>query len=191
MSFGLLSQQLRRPAVARLLLRNLWKQKVDGLIDYFGAALCSCRSWLDSSIQDPAARACLAAWVLNVGLTPESSLSGHFAKIVAFTLEQTGMPVVRGGNQVLLDAFAKIIEAHDGTIMTSADVDGILASRNRATGVTFTDGSLLKARNGVICSVTPTQLYGRLLREVEVPAAVRTQQSDSGMDWETCKSIWP
>lgn len=173
LSFGLLSQQLRRPGIARLLVRSLWKHGVDGLISYFGSALCSCRTWLHSSIQDPAARACLAAWVLHVGLTPESSLSGHFAKIVAFTLEQTGMPVVRGGNQALLDAFAKIIAAHGGTIMTSADIDGILTSRDRAVGVILADGSTLRAREGIVCSVTPTQLYGRLLREVKLPKTVR------------------
>lgn len=177
LSFGLLGRQLRQPEVARLLVKGLWRHGVGGIVDYFGRALESCRGWLEPSIANPAVRACLASWVLHVGLTPESSLSGHYARIVAMTLEQVGMPVVRGGNQVLLDAFAKIIAAHGGMLMTSADADRVITSSGRATGVVLADGATLRAREGIICSVTPTQLYGRLLRDVQVPQRVRDAAS--------------
>ena len=41
----------------------------------------------------------------------------------------------------------------------------------RATGVQLTGGERLHASRAVIASVTPTQLYGRLLRQDEAPAA--------------------
>lgn len=173
LSFALLGQQLRRPAFAKLLARAAWKSGIDGLAGFVGDALVSCRGWLESSLRDRAVQACLASWVLHVGLNPESSFSGHLAKIIAFTLEQTGMPVVRGGNQVLLDAFRGLIEARGGTIKTSSDVDEIVTASGRATGVKLASGESFAARKGVICSVTPTQLYARLLRAVDIPAAVR------------------
>ncbi len=173
LSFAVLGQQLRRRAFAALLAKNAWKTGIDGLAGFVGDALVSCRGWLEPSIRDRAIQACLASWVLHVGLNPESSFSGHLAKIIAFTLEQTGMPVVRGGNQVLLDAFTSLIDARGGTIVTSSDVDEVTTAGGRATGVRLASGESIKARKGVICSVTPTQLYGRLLRAADVPAAVR------------------
>src|SRR5581483_4862433 len=41
-----------------------------------------------------------------------------------------------------------------------------------ARGVRLADGRTIEAGAGVICSVTPTQLYGRLLAEAKLPAEV-------------------
>ncbi len=174
LTFALLGRQLRTFGVAKLFGKLLWRSGVSGLIRFVGDALPSCRAWLMNDIRDPAIQACLAAWVLHVGLNPESVLSGQMAKIVALTLESVGVPIVRGGNQILLDAFEKFIVAKGGKVEVSLDVDEVLVNkRGKAFGVQMANGDTRMARHGVICSVTPTQLYQRLLRNVSLPTAVK------------------
>ena len=47
----------------------------------------------------------------------------------------------------------------------NADVDGCCSTRRAARGVRLAGGREIEAAKGVICSVTPNQLYGRLLAE--------------------------
>ena len=65
----------------------------------------------------------------------------------------------------LLDAFAALIKEHGGDIRTGADVASILRANGRAAGVRLASGEEIRAAKSVICSVTPTQLYGRLLAD--------------------------
>lgn len=178
LTFAMLGRQLRTFGVAKLFGKLAWRSGLSGLIRFIGDALPSCRAWLMNDIRDPATQACLAAWVLHVGLNPESVLSGQMAKIVALTLESVGVPVVRGGNQVLLDAFENFIVAKGGKIEVSLDVDEVLVNKSgKAIGVRMAGGDTRMALQGVICSVTPTQLYQRLLRNVPLPAAVKEDAS--------------
>jgi phytoene dehydrogenase-like protein len=59
-------------------------------------------------------------------------------------------------------------------IHTEVEVDRILLDGDRATGVAATDGTAVRGGH-VVASTTPDLLYGRLLRDVPVPAAVREQ----------------
>ena len=61
----------------------------------------------------------------------------------------------------------------NGEVRTGADVDEILVSNGRATGVKLANGDVIEARQGVICSVTPTQLYERLLPAGAVDSETR------------------
>jgi phytoene dehydrogenase-like protein len=81
------------------------------------------------------------------------------------------MPVPRGGGARLVDALAQLIRDHGGTLETGRDVDRVLVSDGRAAGVRTADRETVAARRAVIANVTPTQLYGRLLTEVEPPVA--------------------
>jgi hypothetical protein len=96
------------------------------------------------------------------------------AKVVAFTLEAVGMPMVKGGSANSVLAFESIIRRHGGQLRTGADVQRVVIENSRAVGVRLQDG--IEVRGGeVICNVTPTQLYGRLIDRDAVPPEVSTQ----------------
>ncbi|WP_292631008.1 NAD(P)/FAD-dependent oxidoreductase, partial [Mesorhizobium sp.] len=120
-------------------------------------------NWLESTYQSETIRALWAPWVLHAGLGPEDAFSGQIAKVIAFALEAAGAPIVKGGAQNLLAAFEALIRERGGDIRTGADVASIDQSNGRATGVLLASGETITANKSVICSVTPTQLYGRLL----------------------------
>lgn len=176
LTFGLLGNRLWSRQVISLLAREVWRHGLHGLTAYFGRCLDSARDWLETSFKSDALHACLAPWILHTGLGPESAMSGHMNRLIALTLEQAGMPIVRGGSDRLVQAFQRLIEAHGGVCRVDADVVAIDTENGAATGVRTADGMQYRARRAVVCSVTPTQLYGRLLdanRVSDVPQQVR------------------
>jgi len=134
--------------------------------------LTACRDWIDTAFLSDQARALFAPWVLHVGLSPESPLSALMDKVVLFSLEQVGSPMVEGGGARLVEAFQRIIEAGGGAVRTGADVAEILVTAGRARGVRLESGEVIAARAAVVANVTPTQLYGRLLASAKTPDRV-------------------
>lgn len=183
--FALLGGQLWSWPTAKLLAGEAWRRGPRGLAQFFGEALTPARAWLEANYQSDVVQALWAPWVLHTGLSPESAYSAQMAKVIAFALEAAGAPIVKGGAQKLLDAFAGVIKETGGEIRTEADVVSVTAgAENLARGVKLPDGTEIQARRGVICSVTPTQLYEKLLKDwklpQEIPAAVRNYRYGKG-----------
>jgi phytoene dehydrogenase-like protein len=169
--FGFLGGELWRAPTARILLRRAWRKGLRDAVSYGAQALGTCRDWLMRDFRSELSRALLAPWVLHVGLGPESATSGLMAKLVMFTLEQAGGPMVKGGSRCLVDAFIAMIESAGGAVVTGSDVDKVVVEDGVACGVTTAAGREYRARRAVVCNVTPTQLYTRLLAN-EVPEDV-------------------
>jgi phytoene dehydrogenase-like protein len=171
--FGLLGGSLWSMATAKLIAREGWRRGLRGLAGFFGEALASGRAHLETRYRSDVMRALFAPWVLHCGLGPESAYGGEMVRVIGFALEAAGAPIVNGGAQKALDAFAKLITDRSGSIRTGADVERIeLDTAGKARGVRLADGSRLSASEGVICSVAPGQLYQRLLKEQPLPAEV-------------------
>lgn len=170
--FSLLGGSLWSLAMAKTVLREGWRRGFRNLGAFFGEALVPARSWLESRFASPVSQALWAPWVLHCGLGPEAAYSGQMAKVIAFALEAAGAPIVKGGAQKLLDAFAAVIMQNGGTIRTGADVAEVLSDGRRASGVKLADGSTIAATKGVVCSMTPNQLYGRLLGKQKTPPEI-------------------
>jgi phytoene dehydrogenase-like protein len=172
--FGLLGGSLWSGATAKLLAREAWQRGLRGFASFFGEALGSARGWLEQTYTSDVFRALFAPWVLHCGLGPESAYSGQMAKVIAFALEAAGAPIVKGGAHNILKAFAQLIADQGGEVRVGADVEKILldGTSGAARGVRLAGGEEIPARRGVICSVTPSQLYGRLLDPSALPAPV-------------------
>jgi phytoene dehydrogenase-like protein len=166
--FGLLGGSLWSGKTARMVGGQAWKRGTRGLVEWFGGSLISSRSWLESSYRSPMVQALWAPWGLHAGLTPESAYSGKMGQVIAFALEAAGAPVVKGGGARAVEAFRRFIEENGGTVRTGADVQRITHERGRVAGVELAGGERIAAAS-VLASVTPTQLYGRLLAEVDLP----------------------
>lgn len=170
--FGLLGQTLWSWRAARMLVGEARRRGLRGLARFFGMAMRSTREWLGAEFQSPLARALLAPWVLHVGLSTESTASALMNKLVVFSLEQAGSPMVEGGSIRIVEGFEKLINENGGVIRTGADVDTILVEGGKAVGVRLHNGETIRARKAVVASVTPTQLYGRLLPPANVTPEV-------------------
>jgi phytoene dehydrogenase-like protein len=171
--FALLGGSLWSPTMLKLVAREAWRRGLRGLAAFFGEALGSARGWLETRYQSELIRALFAPWVLHTGLGPESAYSGEMGKVIAFALEVAGAPIVKGGAKNFLDAFERLIRDQGGEILLNADAERVLLDvSGRARGVRLAGGAEIAATRAVICSVTPNQLYGRLLADAALPAAL-------------------
>jgi phytoene dehydrogenase-like protein len=185
-SFGLLGTELWSAAglgLGRQALRRFGRR---GLLAYAGTMLTSCRDWLGHTFESDAAHGLLAPWVLHTGLGPDQAASGFMTQVIACALQLGGMPVPKGGGTVLVEGLADIVRDAGGELRTGADVERVLVSEGRATAVRLAGGETIRAERAVVASVTPTQLYGRLLHEGEVGgdvvrAAARYRHGRGGM----------
>jgi len=168
LSFGVLGTELWSPAglgLGRQALRRFGRR---GLLAYAGNMLTSCRDWLGETFASDAAHGLLAPWVLHTGLGPDQATSGFMTQVIACALQLGGMPVPKGGGVRLVDGLTTIVRDAGGETRTGADVERVLVSNGRATAVRLASGETIRAERAVIASVTPTQLYARLLGVGEV-----------------------
>lgn len=172
LTFGLLGGEFWSRTTLKLIAKETWSRGLDGIAGYCRDALQSCRDWVELDFGSDLARALFAPWVLHVGLGPESAMSAFMGKLVMFTLEQVGSPMVTGGSANLVSAFVRIIESRGGAVHTGCDVDRVIVTGNAARGVRLVDGREYHGGRAVVCNVTPSQLYGRLLPQDSVPPVV-------------------
>jgi phytoene dehydrogenase-like protein len=174
LAFGVLGTELWSSAGAGLAVKAYRRLGRRGLAAFGGEIVQSSRDWLTTTFKSERTQGLLAPWVLHTGLGPDAATSGFMNRVIAFAIEGGGMPIPRGGGVQLVDALAQLIEDDGGTLQTGMDVERVLVSDGRATGVRTTGGEVFTARRAVVCNVTPTQLYGRLLdRDDEVARAGR------------------
>ena len=170
--FGVLGTELWSPAGLSLgakAYRRLGRRR---LAEFGAEVVQSSRDWLTTTFRSDGAYGLLAPWVLHTGLGPDAAASGFMTRVIAFAIEAGGMPVPRGGGARLVDALVRLIRDHGGVCETGHDVERVLVKSGRANGVRLVGGDTVGAERAVICNVTPTQLYGRLLDPAEVPAEV-------------------
>lgn len=173
--FAVLGGDLWSWGTARTLTRAAWRNGLDGMLEFAWQCLRPARPWLEQNFHSDVLRACFAPWALHAGVGPDAPVSALMAQLIPWTLEAVGAPVVAGGGVNLVHALSHLIAAHGGEIDTGVDVDRILVRSGAARGVLTTTGREYLAERGVICSVTPGQLYGRLLAPEQAPAYVRAR----------------
>ena len=174
LTFTLLGSELWRGSTLKVFLSALVRMGPFKLAQYFGGSLQPARAWLQDTFSSNTVSACLAGWPSHAGIGPDAPASALMARVIAFTLEMVGCPVVKGGNYNIVRAFQQVIEANGGELQVNADVSKVITRNGRATGVKTRDGSEYRG-DKVICSVTPNQLYENLLDPADVPAAVAAQ----------------
>jgi phytoene dehydrogenase-like protein len=173
LSFGVLGTELWSTGGLGLGQKMLRRFGRHGLLEFAGHALSTCRDWTAATFRAPEAHGLLAPWVLHTGLGPDNAVSGFMTQVIACAVQLGGMPVPVGGGIRLVDALAGIVRDAGGELRTGAEVTRITVSGGRATGVALADGDIVGATRGVVAGVTPTQLYGSLLRPTDVAAGVR------------------
>jgi phytoene dehydrogenase-like protein len=171
LAFGVLATELWSPAGVALALKAYRRLGKRGLAEFGGRVVQSSRDWLMERFESPRAHGLFAPWALHTGLGPDAAASGFMTTVIAIAIELGGMPIPRGGGARLVDALAQLIRANGGTLETEREVDRVLVDGGGVRGVRTTDGLEVQSRV-VLCNVLPTQLYGRLLRDVRLPPAV-------------------
>jgi phytoene dehydrogenase-like protein len=170
LAFGVLGTELWSRAGAGLGLKAYRRLGRRGLAEFVGELTISSRDWLTTRFDSERAHGLLAPWVLHTGLGPDAAASGYMTQVIAVAVQEGGMPIPRGGGAKLVEALERLISDQGGVCETGRDVERVLVEGGQATGVRLADGETMAAGRAVIANVTPTQLYGRLLGDGDVPA---------------------
>jgi phytoene dehydrogenase-like protein len=170
--FGVLGTELWSSAGAGLGVSAYRRLGRRGLAAFGAEIVQSSRDWLQATFASERVHGLLAPWVLHTGLGPDAAASGFMTRVIAFAIEAGGMPIPRGGGARLADALVRLIEDNGGRCRAGVDVEKVVVRERRAAGVRTTDGDVFTANRAVVCNVTPTQLYGRLLEPRDVPGDV-------------------
>jgi phytoene dehydrogenase-like protein len=173
LAFGVLGTELWSSSGLAFGARALRRLGRAGTASFSGELLRSSRDWLEQTFASPRAHGVLAPWVLHTGLGPDAATSGFMTQVIAVAVQEGGMPIPRGGGAKLVDALVRLIRDHGGACETDVDVDRVLVQGGRAVGVRTAGGEIVEAERAVVASVTPQQLYGRLLADADVPRPVR------------------
>ena len=171
LAFGLLGTELWSAAGARLTFKWLRRLRVRGALEFGSELLSSSRDWLENTFRSQRIHGLLAPWVLHTGLGPDAATSGFMSKVIAVALQLGGMPVPKGGGARLVDAFVRLIRDQGGTLQADTHVESVEVRAGRAVGVRTKEG-VLRARQAILCNVTPHQLYQNLLDAKFVPSWV-------------------
>ncbi|MEM7468329.1 MAG: NAD(P)/FAD-dependent oxidoreductase [Pseudomonadota bacterium] len=175
LTFSLLGGAVWSFPTLKVLGKTFVSRGIGGLTDYFGSAIGNCRTWLEGDFNSELVRALFAPWVLHAGLGPDASMSGLMGRVMAFSLEQLGMPIVQGGSSHFVAAFEAIITSHGGEIFKGTHIDEIEVANNVAQSAVASSGLRYIGRKGIICNVAPTQLYLHLLRNASLDSGIIEQ----------------
>jgi phytoene dehydrogenase-like protein len=173
LAFGVLGTELWSSSGLALGAKAMRRLGRNGFAAFTGELLQTSRGWLEQTFASERAHGLLAPWVLHTGLGPDAAASGFMTQVIAVAVQEGGMPIPRGGGAKLADALVQLIRDHGGSCETGVDVERVLVKSGRAAGVRTAGGDTVTADRAVIANVTPTQLYDRLLADVELPAPVR------------------
>jgi phytoene dehydrogenase-like protein len=173
LAFGVLGTELWSAAGFALAAKAVRRFGRAGAVAFMGDVLQSSRDWLETTFSSERAHGVLAPWVLHTGLGPDQATSGFMTQVIAVAVQEGGMPVPRGGGAKLADSLVQVIRDHGGVCEADRDVERVLVRSGRAVGVRLTDGETIESEQAVVASVTPTQLYERLLADADVPEPVR------------------
>jgi phytoene dehydrogenase-like protein len=159
--------------MASLGLRGMRRLGRTGMLGVVQLLLASTRELGDAYLSTPEARALVAAWGMHLDFGPDVSGGAAFPFLQCFGAMEHGMAIVEGGASRMVDALAAYLEELGGSVRTDAHVVGIAANGRRATAVQLASGESIEVRGAVVASVTPTELYVRLLPAAAVPDAIR------------------
>lgn len=171
---GLFGDGLDSPE-AEAALAQLLRCGREGILPFGQLLTGSASEMLREYFNSEQIRSLLAPWPLHIGASPADPGSALWAAFAIAALSG-GNPAPVGGSGKLAESLVGLVDERGGTIVCRVDVDEIVVREGRAAGVRTRAGDSVAAREAVIVSGTPDQLYGRLLRYAGgIPVGVRAQ----------------
>ena len=152
--FGLLGSKMQIRAIASIIWTMLRKKGMGGTQDMARFLAASPRAWLEESFESPKLRALLGAWGMHLDFAPDIAGGALFPYLEAMANQAFGMVLGKGGAGIIVTALQRAIEARGGRILCNTNVERILHSNGKATGV-IAGGETITAHRAVIANVAP------------------------------------
>jgi phytoene dehydrogenase-like protein len=162
--FGVLGSPL--PSAAAL--RALWSERGavrEEWAELARVVLQSPREFAEENFSDPRMQALVGSWGMHLDFGPDVPGGATFPLLETCASAQNGIALGAGGARTMIDALVSLLRSLGGELRTGAEVEEIVVSGGRATGVALAGGERIEAARAVVANVTPTVLFGGLVRE--------------------------
>jgi phytoene dehydrogenase-like protein len=118
--------------------------------------------------EDPRTRAFMLWLALTTMQPPQRAGTGRLAYALAFGRQRHSWVLPKGGSQAFPQALGRLIEDHDGTILTGKRVSRLILEDGRCGGVETSDGETYRARRAVLSTIhikhlvdmAPAEMWG-------------------------------
>ncbi len=174
----------------RAAMSLLGRLKTAGTMDLARLAVLPVRRLADENFRGAGAGLLLTGNAMHSDIPPDAAGSGVFGWLLCMLGQDVGFPVPQGGSGKLAQALHSRAVKGGGQIRTGAQVTSVLIAGGRAVGVRCADGSLVKARRGVLADVSAPALYRDLVGLQHLPARLGAQLANFQWDHPTMKINW-
>jgi phytoene dehydrogenase-like protein len=121
--------------------------------------------------EHPKVRALYAAWGMHLDFAPEIPGGALYAYLQCMNAQSAGLHIARGGARAMIDALVGLFREKGGELRCSTRVQEVIVENGTATGV-VAGGERICARRAIVANLTPTVLFGDLVRG-GIPARLR------------------
>ncbi len=122
----------------------------------------SARAWVEQNFENDFVRAVMLNWALAPQILPEQEGAGQSFYIMIPAVHIYGQAIPEGGSQMLPNAMARYVEAHNGKVMTSAPVEKFIIENGEAKGLVLEDGRRVMAKKSMVSALEPKQTFLKL-----------------------------
>lgn len=171
--FGALGSEMNLTNAAKLGFKTI-RMGIDNAQALVRQGLMSGRNLTRGSFTGNETDQLWAPWLLHAGIGPEQASGGVMLPVMAASMHQFGLPVVKGGAGRFIESFESLLRDHGVQIRTNTRALGVLVADGRATAVR-TENETFTAGKGIVASVSVPQLYEELLDTAVVKETAAAQ----------------
>lgn len=173
--FGALGTELTPWNLTKLLSSGVKNSRISGMLRLARQAMMSGRNYTRRTFTGSEVDQLWTPWLLHAGLSPDAATGGIMLPVMAGSLHQAGLPIVKGGASNFVQAFQKLLESRGVSIYTDTDIAAIQLAKDTAVGVKTSTGKHFEASEAVFASVGAETLYNDLLPSVPALSEARDE----------------
>lgn len=173
--FGVLGAELTPWNLAKILSEGLQSSKVSGMQRLLRQAMMTGRNYTRRTFVGWEVDQLWTPWLLHAGLGPDAATGGIMLPVMAGSMHQAGLPIVKGGASNFVHAFEKLLRSYGVEFFTGIDVTAIELAGDTAVAAKSSSGERFGASEGILASVGAKALYNDLLPQVPALADPRRE----------------
>ena len=129
----------------------------------------SSRAFVLEKFENDFIRASILGWALAPQIFPDTECAGQSFYVLIPGIHTYGNAIPRGGSQMMPNAFARLIEARGGHVMTGSPIAQFIVREGECKGFRLADGSEMLAGKAVVTGLGPKVSFLDCCKSEDLP----------------------